>query len=301
MSEDDTINEPRDNGVRFSPIWFALISLLVVFFLYQVVGGGVTVFLFGNAPVANQALIFRLATMFAEIMFILVPAYFLAKIQTRDWKPFLRIRKTDWYYLVLAVVGVIALEQLLEVYLYFQGMIPVPAPLDKIIDLYQHTVEHTYRVLIGAHSFGEFMFVLLVVGVVPAICEETLFRGLVQSNLEVPMSKRNAIIWTGIIFGAYHLDPFTFVALCALGIYFGYLVSTTGSILVPMAAHFTNNFISAFVYYESGKDSIIAPSGNQRPDAGHLILLSILLAIIFIITVYLTKRHHQEIQEALGQ
>lgn len=301
MSEDDTINEPSGNGLKFNPIGFALISLLLIFFLYQLVGGGLTVFLFGSVPTADQALIFRLATMVAEIIFILVPTFFLAKIQTHDWKSFLRFRKTDWYYLVLAVVGVIALEQLLEVYLYFQGMIPIPAPFDKIINQFQQTVEHTYKVLIGAHSVGEFMFVLLVVGVTPAICEETLFRGLVQSNLEVPMSRRKAIIWTGIIFGAYHLDPFTFVALCALGIYFGYLVSTTGSILVPMAAHFTNNFISAFVYYESGKDSIIAPSGSQKLDAGHLILLSTLLAIIFIVTVCLTRKHHQETQEALEQ
>ncbi|MCL5267753.1 MAG: CPBP family intramembrane metalloprotease [Bacteroidetes bacterium] len=301
MSEDEAIHEPVGNGPRFNPIGFALLSLVLVFFLYQLIGGGLTIYLFGNAPTADQAVIFRLATMIAEFIFILIPTYFLTKIQVGSWKEFLRIRKTDWYYVILAVVGVIALEQLLEVYLYFQGLIPVPAPLDKFVNQFQQAVEHTYKILITAHSPGEFLFVLLVVGVTPAICEETLFRGLVQSNFEMPMSRNKAIIWTGIIFGAYHLDPFTFVALCVLGIYFGYLVSTTGSILVPMAAHFTNNFISAFVYYESGRDSLIAPSVGQKVNLWYLLALSILLAMIFLATLYLTKKHHHEIQEALKQ
>ncbi len=301
MSEDESIQEPVGNGPRYNPIGFALFSLVVVFFLYQLIGGGLTIYFFGNAPTADQALIFRLATMGAEFLFILVPTYFLTRIQIGSWREFLRIRKTDWQYVILAVVGVITLEQLLEVYLYFQGLIPVPAPLDKFINQFQQAVEHTYKILIAAHSPGEFLFVLLVVGLTPAICEELLFRGLVQSNFEMPMSRTKAIIWTGIIFGAYHLDPFTFVALCALGIYFGYLVSTTGSILVPMAAHFTNNFISAFVYYESGKDSLIAPSGNQRVAPWYLIVWSVVLAAAFFGTLYLTKKHHEETQEAFEQ
>ncbi len=301
MSEEEYTQEPAGNGPRFKPVGFAILSLVLIFFLYQVVGGGLTFYFFGNAPTSDQALIFRLATMFAELMFILVPTYFLTRIQVYNWRDFLRVRKTDWYYVLLAVVGVIALEQFLEIYLYFQGLIPVPAPLDKFINQFQHAVEHTYKVLITAHSPLEFLFVLLVVGITPAICEETLFRGFVQSNLEMPLSRNKAIIWTGIIFGAYHLDPFTFVALCALGIYFGYLVSTTGSIIVPMVAHFTNNFVSAFVYYEWGKDSLLAPPGAQKPDIFNLILLALVLASIFLGTVYLTRKHHQETQEVLEQ
>ncbi|MCL4511319.1 MAG: CPBP family intramembrane metalloprotease [Bacteroidetes bacterium] len=295
--QEEIILEETGIQIKYKPIAFALVSLLVVFFLYQLVGGGITVYLFGAIPTSDRTLAFRLATMLAEFVFILIPTYFLTRIQTKDWKSFLRFKKTDWYYIVLAVIGVIALQQLLELYLYLQGLIPLPPQIKHIVDALQQTISQTYKVLLTAHNPLEFSIVVLIVAVTPAICEETLFRGLVQSNFEIPMSKKKAMIWTGIIFGAYHLDPFTFVALCVLGIYLSYLVSSTGSILVPMAAHFTNNFLSALVLYVSGKDSIIAPSGSQRLGVGYVIIWSLILAAIFIMTLRLMKNYSQKLWE----
>lgn len=287
----DSAGQEPTPVTRYKPISFALISLLVVFFLYQVIGGGLTVYLFGNVPASDQTFAFRLAMILAEFIFILVPTFLLTKMQTRDWKSFLRIKKTDRYYLILAVIGVISLQQLLEIYLYLQGLIPVPSPIKQIIYQFQQAIEQTYKVLITAHTPPEFLFVILVVAVTPAICEEVLFRGLVQSNFQSSISKKKALIWTGIIFGAYHLDPFTFVALCVLGVYLSYLVSVTESIFVPIAAHFTNNFVSALVFYESGKDSLIAPSENQKPGVGYIIIWSIIFCVLFFATVRLTMSY----------
>lgn len=302
MTEEEELL-PEDSGVnyKFNPTWFAAISLLIVFFLYQLVGGGLTVYLFGIIPSGDQTTAFRFATMAAEILFILVPAIFLARIQSMQWKKLLHIRKTDWYFIVLAVVGVISLEQLLELYLYVQGLIPLPAPVQSIFDQFQKAIEQTYKLLITAHGPFQFLLVLLIIGVTPAICEETLFRGLVQGNFEISMSKRKAVILTGLIFGLYHLDPFTFVALCALGIYLSYLVSVSESIIVPMAAHFTNNFVSAFVVYATGKDSFIAPSGVHPLGVGYIIGWAAVLSLIFGATIMLTEKYGHKIQEARVQ
>lgn len=301
MPEDELIPESDEIKFRYKPTAFAAISLLIIFFLYQLVGGGLTVYLFGLIPSGDQATAFRLATMAAEIMFILVPAYFLSRIQTMQWKRLLRVRKTDWYFIVLAVVGVVSLEQLLEIYIYLQGLIPLPDAVKQFLNQYQQAIEQTYKVLIVSHSPLEFLLVLLVIAVTPAICEETLFRGLVQGNFELSMSKRKAIIVTGVIFGLYHLDIFTFVALISLGIYLSYLVSVSESIIVPMAAHFTNNFVSALVLYSTGKDSFIAPSGAPPLSVGYIIGWSTLLALIFAATVKLTQDYSHNIQKASEQ
>ncbi len=291
---------PEDTGRdhRFNPVWFAVISLMIVFFLYQAVGGGLTVYLFGIIPSSDQTLAFRFATIAAEVLFILVPAIFLSRIQTMKWKELLRIRKTDIYFVILAAVGVVSLEQLLELYLYLQGLIPLPGPMQHLVDQLQRTIQETYKVLLTAHGPWEFLFVLLVIGITPAICEEMLFRGLVQGNFEKSMPRRKAIIVTGLIFGLYHLDPFTFVALCALGIYLSYLVSVSESIIVPMVGHFMNNFVSAFVLYAFHKDSIIAPSGGRPLSVGYIIGWSAVLALIFVVTIKLTEQHSKKIREA---
>lgn len=301
MDEEGLSPENPERKYRFNPVWFAVTSLLIVFFLYQLIGGGLAVYLFGIIPSGDQTIAFRFATMGAEILFILFPAIILSRIQTMRWKSLLRIRKTDWYFIVLAVIGVISLEQLLELYLYLQSLIPLPGPMQQLVDQFQKTLQQTYKVLITAHSPLEFLFVLLVIGIIPAICEETLFRGLVQGNFELAMSKRKAIILTGLIFGLYHLDPFTFVALCALGIYLSYLVSASESIIVPMAAHFTNNFVSAFVVYDTGKDSFIAPSGGHPLSVGYIIGWSVVLSLIFFTTMRLTQNYSHKMQEVRVQ
>lgn len=299
MNEDQELM-PADTGrdYRFNPVWFAVISLIIVFFLYQAVGGGLTVYLFGIIPSSDQTIAFRFATIGAEVLFILIPAIFLSRIQTMKWKELLRIRKTDIYFVLLAAVGVVSLEQLLELYLYIQGLIPLPGPMQHIVDQLQRTIQETYKVLLTAHGPWEFLFVLLVIGITPAICEEMLFRGLVQGNFEKSMPRRKAIIVTGLIFGLYHLDPFTFVALCALGIYLSYLVSVSESIIVPMVGHFMNNFVSAFVLYVFHKDSIIAPSSGRPLSVGYIIGWSAVLALIFVVTIKLTEKHSKKIREA---
>lgn len=292
--------QPAIGGyTKYKPVVFALISLLTIFFLYQVVGGGITYFLLGTVPLGNSSSVLRLTMMLAEILFILIPTFFLTKLQVKDWKSFLRLRKADWYYLGLAIIGVITLQQLLEIYLYLQDLIPLPDHIRHMIDHLEKAIEQTERMLASSNSPMEFCFVVLAVALTPAICEETLFRGLVQSNFELPMSKNRAIIWTGMIFAAYHLNPFTFVALCALGIYLSYLVSVSGSILVPMAAHFTNNFISTLILYKFGKESLIA-SQDQRAGAGSIIVWSVILFLIFLTTIRLTMSHKNS-QSSLGE
>ncbi|MGB9592035.1 MAG: hypothetical protein ACPL1K_05920, partial [Candidatus Kryptoniota bacterium] len=90
-----------ENNVKetnYRPVKFALISLTLIFFLYQVIGGGIIALLFGVSPRADQTNIFRFATIIGQFLLILVPAYFLSKLQTKDWKELLKIRKTDLYY-----------------------------------------------------------------------------------------------------------------------------------------------------------------------------------------------------------
>ncbi len=281
-----------DGVTRFKPVAFALFSLLIIFFLYQVVGGGITLYLFGNVLQVSDTFELRLTTMLGEILLILVPTLFLASLQAKNWPAFLRMRRTDWYFVGLAIVGVISLQQLMELYLYVQSLVPLPNQISQKLDQFQKTIEQTYRLLITSHSPTEFLYVILVVAVTPAICEELLFRGLIQSNLELPASRRKAILSTGIIFGAYHLDPASFVALCVLGIYLGYLVSATGSILVPIAAHFANNFVSTLILYSSGKESLIAP-GDKTLTLGYITLWSFLLFLIFVTSVRLTAKHEK--------
>jgi len=91
---------------------------------------------------------------------------------------------------------------------------------------------------------------LLVVGVVPALAEEVVFRGVLQPNLVRWFGSRHVGVWlTAAVFSAIHVQFFGFVPRMLLGLLLGYLYEWSGNILVPMAAHFTNNAFQLVLVY----------------------------------------------------
>jgi membrane protease YdiL (CAAX protease family) len=83
---------------------------------------------------------------------------------------------------------------------------------------------------------------LLVIAVVPAVAEELVFRGVIQRNLVRWFGSRHVGVWlAAALFSAVHVQFFGFVPRLVLGLILGYLYEWSGNILVPMAAHFTQN------------------------------------------------------------
>src|SRR5690606_39711616 len=104
-----------------SPITAAFIGLIGGFFLYQVVGGLLTLVVFGmdfeHAPVNSV----RLMTAAGQILFILLPALVLSKVFFEDVGKMIRAKIPDFKELGLFTLGIIVLTQLLQNYLYIQN------------------------------------------------------------------------------------------------------------------------------------------------------------------------------------
>ncbi|MVN76417.1 CPBP family intramembrane metalloprotease [Hymenobacter sp. HMF4947] len=91
---------------------------------------------------------------------------------------------------------------------------------------------------------------LLVIALVPAIAEELVFRGVVQRNLVRWFASRHVGVWlAAAVFSAVHMQFFGFVPRFLLGLVLGYLYEWSGNILVPMAAHFTQNAFQLVLIY----------------------------------------------------
>jgi membrane protease YdiL (CAAX protease family) len=90
---------------------------------------------------------------------------------------------------------------------------------------------------------------LFLIAILPGVCEELLFRGFLLHGIRKKTSDLPAIIIVGVLFGAFHLDPYRFLPVTLLGIIFGYMVVKTGSIFTGIVAHSTNNTISILLSY----------------------------------------------------
>jgi membrane protease YdiL (CAAX protease family) len=269
------------------PVLFAFFVLFVIFILYQALGGGLTLLLFGTKVSDEEVTGIRIFTMVAQILFVLAPTLFLTRIQTTKILAFLRANKARPSEYALAVLGVVALQGVLQVYLHFQEKIPLPHEVKPFVDEIRRLIEETYLRLLSAGSLPELFFVILIVAVVPAFCEEFLFRGLVQRNLEIGLKSFWGVVLGGFIFGAYHLNPFMIVPLSALGLYFGVLVYRTNSIFVSVAAHFTNNCIAVVSVYYIGNEDLVVPIDPAEVGVNGSVLQSLLLFVgLFLLIFY---------------
>jgi len=273
-----------------SPVLFAFISLLVIFVLYQMVGGIITFLLFGAASLTQNAAAIRVATFVGQIVFILVPTIGMTGLATTERAAFLRLRPPRWDLLVVPFFGIFSLQQMLQVYMSFQERVPVPESLRPIVEQLKHLFEETYKILLASSSVPELLFVVFVVALVPAVAEEFLFRGMVQRSLERGLGARRGIILTALIFALYHLNPFSLVPLMSLGLYLGFLAYRAGSLWVSVAAHFYNNGVACIaVYFGMEEDFLV--SGKPETLAPDTMLLTFLaFSVVFFLSTYYVVR-----------
>lgn len=97
--------------------------------------------------------------------------------------------------------------------------------------------------LVTAESAGRLAWLLLLLAVTPAVCEEVVFRGVLLGGTR-GLDPWRIIVLNGVIFGAFHLSFETvirFLPTAALGMVIAWSVWRTGSIWVGMLMHFLNN------------------------------------------------------------
>ena len=115
-----------------------------------------------------------------------------------------------------------------------------------------------------AGELGSFLYekglglipLLLIVAVLPGICEETLHRGALLSTFRGLDKEWIAVLCVGLFFSLNHVSilrgPFTFI----LGAVFAYIVIKKNNILLTMIMHSMLNSFSVIVSYFSYKNNV---------------------------------------------
>ena len=85
---------------------------------------------------------------------------------------------------------------------------------------------------------------VLLLGVLPAMAEEALFRGWAFRGLRSEMSGGAAVVLSAVMFGSFHLEPVRIAFATALGCGLGFLALRTGSIGPAILAHALHNAIT---------------------------------------------------------
>ncbi len=129
-----------------------------------------------------------------------------------------------------------------------------------------------------------------MIAVMPAICEEMLFRGVVLHGYR-NHSMKTAIIMNGVLFGLFHLNGHQFVYTFFIGVALALVTWVTGSILPAMVMHFLNNYFSVSMLYSTAQMAEVVDESATELFSDPLSII-IGLAIAFtsaLVSLYLMR------------
>ncbi len=144
------------------------------------------------------------------------------------------------------------------------------------------------QAFLSTKSFGGLVSNLFIVAVLPAIGEELLFRGLLQKLVKGMTGNYHWAIWiTAVFFSALHLQFFGFLPRLLLGALFGYLLEWTGTLWLPMIAHFINNAAGVIVFFVTGEG--LEPDKPETPIFNSSVFFYALISgvIVYFLLSYL--------------
>jgi len=291
-----------------SPVAAAFLGLIGGFILYQFLGGLLTLLIFGFDIEAAPVNGLRFMTIIGQILFIFLPALLFSKWIYGDVSKIISLKLPNWKELVLFVLGIIILTPLLQSYLYIQNYFieqwaevsPFINSIKFLLDSLNELIEKTFGNLIRADNVPEMLLVIITISVVPAICEEVMFRGYIQRSFGFKFKPHIAAIFTALFFALYHFNPYGLIPLAIIGFYLGFAAYTSQSLVIPIIIHFLNNFFAVILYFIIGDDELFKSnvSDAESLDANLIyffLLLFMFVALMFLIRNYYRRKRKEEV------
>ena len=170
-----------------------------------------------------------------QIFLILLPVLLVIRLGKQDPKEVLSVKGTkplNYLAVLLATLPLFVLVNLVA----------------QIINIIYPFPEHYLE------SFQQLFFLdgksiwyaLFLIAILPGIAEEVMFRGYFIKAFQQKGAWKSILI-SGLLFAALHLDLFRFLPVAILGIWLGYILLRTGSIIIPILAHITNNALAVLI------------------------------------------------------
>lgn len=130
---------------------------------------------------------------------------------------------------------------------------------------------------------------ILVIAVIPGIGEELLFRGVLQ-RVFIKWTKNvfTAVIITSLVFALLHFQFLSVLPRFILGIILGYIYVWTGSLWMPVLAHFANNAMAVIYYHYMYNGSLGEGIENVGKPEYHPIyaLLGTILIVVLMAVIW---------------
>jgi sodium transport system permease protein len=164
-----------------------------------------------------------------QLVVIATPALLMTIMLTRSAAQTLLLKKPAWWTIPGAALLAVALHPMI---------ILAGVALEQLYPISPVVKEQLKKTLDFAPNLGLF---IVMMAILPAICEELAFRGFILSGLRHLGRKWRAIVLSALIFGITHTIFQQSLITFFVGIIIAFIAVQTGSIVPGMVFHFTHN------------------------------------------------------------
>jgi membrane protease YdiL (CAAX protease family) len=144
-------------------------------------------------------------------------------------------------------------------------------------------------------THGGLLLNLLMIAVLPAFGEEFLFRGVIQRIFIRITQNFHWGIWiSAILFSAMHMQFYGFVPRMLLGALFGYLLVWSGSLWIPITAHFINNGIAIVASFYISRQKLSPYIDEIGSTHSTFYLTAISLVFVALLLAFFRKQNRKQ-------
>jgi len=193
----------------------------------------------------------RIAQFLSTLFLFFFPTFFYAKIcHTKPWTHLGYKEPVTIQQAALAILVMLVALPLVGALTELTEMLPFSKATFEKFRLAEEAYNKQINVIGRMNSFGDYLVSLFMLAILPALFEETLFRGGVQNLLsrwiKMPVL---AIVITSIVFSLVHGSYLGFLSRFVLGFILGWMYHRTGNLWLSIIGHACNNAFAITVLY----------------------------------------------------
>jgi membrane protease YdiL (CAAX protease family) len=186
-------------------------------------------------------------------LFVIPPLMFSQFVSTKPYD-FLNlvpvVKNEHWFFAIgtmfLALLPINAMVEINQAIQLPEAL----SGLEQMMQQAERQAELLTKAILGDTEITGLLLNIFIVAAIPAIGEELLFRGAIQKIITRWSGNIHAGIWiSAFLFSAMHFQFYGFIPRMMLGALFGYMLILSGSIWLPILAHFINNATATVLHF----------------------------------------------------
>ncbi len=207
-----------------------------------------------------------------------------------------------WKIVIISCFALLAILPFVSLTTQLNESITLPDGLSKIqhsIEKMEKLAEEVTNLMVTGKSLGTLLIAILVMAILPGICEEVLFRGLLQNVFKNITKSTNAAVWiTAALFSFIHFQFLGFIPRMILGAVLGYLLAYTGSVWVNATAHSLNNFLAVIILWTTVNypelTGVQSVDMDKMPIDEYTVTGTVISTVLCLICFYFIRKYKME-------